>query len=1084
MKNLFLIILSIVNFTLYSQDFTPVYSTPHLFDITCLSKIPGQKLVATSSVDNTIKIWTDDLQNQISTFQLHNSAVKCIVSSNDGKYILSADKAGLILFWNIDKLERKGDYVIKKGITSIDLASNNVNCVVADVDGSVIFLDIVNSKELAVVKSAGIGARLSDQINYTWVRFSIDNKFIYLTNENKINVYDIEKKEIVKKIKTGIANVISICPSPDGKFLFAGTMDGLLLKIDCSTYEIISSIPNHTSAIASICFSNDNKEMLVGCVDSWFYTYDVTLFSQIRRFKNIGGGTLFATYNDDNKSVYCTGGDKFYRLNSSNGDELASIQSMPSENIRDVLFNTSGSMISFLRGGVYHDFNLSNLVMNKTLRTEAPISNHLLASPDRNLYVVQVPGSERKERFFKTEADRLTNTDWQFYTFFEVGNKKSTDDKEIFRKSSAKFNCWYYKPLCFSTDNSKLISGMNGNLYLYDLKQGQPSLIDSASIGKGKAVLAKFSPSVNIFTSISSSGVISVWDLTTYNPQIVNGNKYGSLKAKLNISTNNLHAASICISPDNLKIALFDLQNGISAFSMTDGTQLFNVPYKGGNPSKMYFTPDNKQIVILFPSGSISFIDANTGKPVFDILFLNEDDWMITSPDNFYFASKNSNSKIKFKSGNKFYPVEQFELKFNRPDLVLAKTGHGSLKAIELYKLQFNKRLKSAGIKETDLLSTQQLPVSKIISDVPINSTQGEVSLTIELSDSLHQLNKLFVIVNGMSLYGSSGLDISVLKLKKLEKMVNIPLLSGSNSILYYVINSSGLASLRKVVKINYKPIKPVKTALYIISIGVSEYKTKSFNLNYAAKDANDILKFYVSHKLYDTIITKSLTNTEVTKKNIVLLKEFTKGIKPGDVVVFFIAGHGILDKNFNYYFGSFDIDFNNPSLLGIAFKDLEDLLSSISAYRKFLIMDTCHSGEIDKDDVASSDEQTTKSENVSFRDAGNVAIKNKTGLSQSDLDFLTNDMFSDLRLSTGTTIIASAGGAEYAMESAQWKNGLFTYCLLHGMKDKSADLNKDGEIMLSELRTYLNEEVIRMSGGKQRPTTRAFNKESDFRVW
>jgi ABC-type proline/glycine betaine transport system ATPase subunit len=69
-------------------------------------------------------------------------------------------------------------------------------------------------------------------------------------------------------------------------------------------------------------------------------------------------------------------------------------------------------------------------------------------------------------------------------------------------------------------------------------------------------------------------------------------------------------------------------------------------------------------------------------------------------------------------------------------------------------------------------------------------------------------------------------------------------------------------------------------------------------------------------------------------------------------------------------------------------------------------------------------------------------------------------------------------------MESGEWKNGLFTYCLINGIKSKEADLNGDGEIMLSELQKYVQKQVMKLSGGKQQPTSRIENITMDFRLW
>jgi uncharacterized caspase-like protein len=96
----------------------------------------------------------------------------------------------------------------------------------------------------------------------------------------------------------------------------------------------------------------------------------------------------------------------------------------------------------------------------------------------------------------------------------------------------------------------------------------------------------------------------------------------------------------------------------------------------------------------------------------------------------------------------------------------------------------------------------------------------------------------------------------------------------------------------------------------------------------------------------------------------------------------------------------------------------------------------------------------------------------------------LAGELFNDLRKGTGSTVISSAGGVEFAMESAEWKNGLFTYCLLNGLKNRTADLDGDGVIMLLELQAYVVDKVKALSHGKQVPNSRIQNLELDFPIW
>ena len=195
------------------------------------------------------------------------------------------------------------------------------------------------------------------------------------------------------------------------------------------------------------------------------------------------------------------------------------------------------------------------------------------------------------------------------------------------------------------------------------------------------------------------------------------------------------------------------------------------------------------------------------------------------------------------------------------------------------------------------------------------------------------------------------------------------------------------------------------------------------------------------------------------------------------------VAGHGVLDENFDYYFGTYDMDFTNPTEKGLAYDRLEGILDGIKANKKILIMDTCHSGEIDKDDVffsENAEEEENQDDDIAFRSVGPAVEEN----SNATPSRMSSVLFNDLRRGTGSTVISSAGGAEFAMESDEWKNGLFTYCMLNGLKNGTADLDGNGEIMLLELQEYVVDKVTSLSHGKQIPNTRIKNLELDFRIW
>jgi hypothetical protein len=337
--------------------------------------------------------------------------------------------------------------------------------------------------------------------------------------------------------------------------------------------------------------------------------------------------------------------------------------------------------------------------------------------------------------------------------------------------------------------------------------------------------------------------------------------------------------------------------------------------------------------------------------------------------------------------------------------------------------------------------------------------------------------------VNGVPVYGLKGIDVKTLKKSFVSDEIRVPLLEGTNDIQISCLNASGSESLSDRIKVIRENVK-TKGDLYIVTIGVSNYKDERFNLTYPSKDANDIMSnLKLKSELYNEIKTKELINGDATKANIVALKTFLAEANPDDAVVIFVAGHGVLNENFDYFFGTYDMDFNDPAVLGLPYEVLEEILAETKAIKKLLIMDTCHSGEVDKDELEATEDQPEPEGDIEFRAAG-AGVRTKEGMGVENSAELMQDLFSDLRKGSGATVISSAGGAEYAMESAEWKNGLFTYCLLKGLKSMEADYDKDNMVQISEIRKYVYEQVSSLSQGKQRPTARSENINLDYRVY
>jgi len=159
------------------------------------------------------------------------------------------------------------------------------------------------------------------------------------------------------------------------------------------------------------------------------------------------------------------------------------------------------------------------------------------------------------------------------------------------------------------------------------------------------------------------------------------------------------------------------------------------------------------------------------------------------------------------------------------------------------------------------------------------------------------------------------------------------------------------------------------------------------------------------------------------------------------------------------------------------------------------MFIDACHSGALDKEELLSIEKNkkkniemnTTKKPGVTgIASRSTITIKNKAKKVNANTSFeLMQNTFSDLGSSNGAIIVSAAGGMEYAFESAEWNNGVFTYCIRQGLFSKYADKywdgNKNEQVSVEELIAYVNKQVAYLTKDKQKPNARKENLDFNW---
>jgi WD40 repeat protein len=525
----------------------------------------------------------------------------------------------------------------------------------------------------------------------------------------------------------------------------------------------------------------------------------------------------------------------------------------------------------------------------------------------------------------------------------------------------------------------------------------------------------------------------------------------------------------------------------IFIYDLTTGKQVHRLQGHEAILSKFAFSDDNKRLISSSIDGTKRVWDLEKGIEMFALVSTGEKDYAIVTPQKYYFATKGAQKYIHFVKGQEIFPFEQFDLKYNRPDIILETMEASNQDLKEPFYNAYLKRLQRLGYSEEMLTGEFHLPKISVTNkeSLPLITANQSVTLDISAIDSKYLVDRIMVRINGVPVSGSKGLDVKSEKLQHIKKSLDIKLSQGINHISVSVLNEKGVESIPVNVEISHASGSGQLPVLHLVTIGVSEYRNPEFNLSYAAKDSRDLMTLYSnSSEIFSAVVHHHFENAEVTTPKLTEIRSALEKTNENDVVCVFFAGHGLLDENLDYYLAAHNVNFQNPSEGGIPYGALESLLDGIPARKKILMLDACHSGEIDKDEVAWAEDTTAmvvEDGDLAFRAVTTSSLK-QVGL-QNSFE-LMKELFSDIRKSSGTVIISSAGGTEYAMEGGAWNNGVFTYSLLSGIGTGAADLNKDGKIMVNELSNYIHDNVVELTAGRQSPTNRAENHDSDWRMW
>ena len=1072
----FFICLSILGFGQVKPEV--VLTTGHSDQVNAMVVSPDGRFLASAGNEKILKIWEIGTTQEYRTISGMSGRIYEMIFASDSKHIAAITDHGEVLVWNA--LTGEKVYEDKNG-------SNGLKGIAFSPDDSKLYHG--NTDGFLTITS--LESKQTKELDVLAIDFAINptrDKIFTYDQLGKLHYVDLNTESLVKSVQLFDEFVYPFSNSevsPDGKFLATGFDDNVIRLID---------LESGTFAYESEVFNEKVVSLTFDPVASYLY------------FSLSGGRVIIFDY--EKMKVRKEIQESVFRTQALTGHPRGNIVIMASHNEMRFYNVKKKETFKLLKGKVSPVVNMAYDPNGDFLAVASDKINIQIWDLKLNKTVATING------FFpcafspdgKYLIGSVSNLDlgvWEVETGEQIGTLKT--------------NFQIQKSLTVSPDGKNVAAGgMSGEISVWDIESQQKlksfpahaGIINAVDYNRDGKLLASASydqtakvwdlesgEELHSFTdqTICISDVkfspdgkhlaSSAWDRTIY----LRSTEDWSVKHVLEGHTNMINSldfnkdGSVLVS-GAANNAVQDYDNSVRFWDVNSGKEICKIQDHLNGISKVVFDETNDRAYSASQDGTIKINDYKKCEVIATYVAVQDEDFMIYTPDHYYMASRKALLGMAFRINNELVSFEQFDAYLNRPDIVADRIGKSPPQLIRAYEYLYKKRMRKLDLDGGELKIDYKVPKLVNETELDLATTDKSIDIWVKAWDDEYQIQQINVFVNDVPILGESGYRPED-PVKSIRKQFKIPLVNGSNKIQLSCVNSNGAESLYETIDI-IRQGNEEKNDLYIVAIGVSNYEDDRFELTYPTKDARDMVaKITESKELYNQVHTKLLLDEEVTIENFETLADFFKNASHEDMAVIFIAGHGVLDANFDYFYGTHNMDFDDPSKKGLAYDRIHSLLNSLKPYKKLLIMDTCHSGELDKEEVEEGPAPEKVEGNIEFRAAG-VAVRKKQGFGLENSVELMEDLFADTRKGSGATVISSAGGAEYAMESDKWKNGLFTYAFLSGLESLAADFNFDGKIQVSEIRRYVHDKVENLSGGKQIPSSREENISQDYIIF
>ncbi|OQD75267.1 hypothetical protein PENANT_c158G06719 [Penicillium antarcticum] len=312
----------------------------HSHSVLSVTFSPDGQLLASGSQDNTIRLWDPATGELTQMLEGHSDSVWSVAFSPDGRLLASGSGDSTVRLWDpaigafTQTLEGHSDSVWSVAFSPDDrlLASGSK-------DNSIRLWDPATGELTQILEGH------SDSVQS--VAFSPDSRLLASgSKDNSIRLWDPATGTLAQMLDDYSDSVWSVAFSPDGRLLASGSSNNTVQLWDPATGELTQMLEGHSYLVQSVAFSLDGRLLASGSGDSTVRLWDPAIGAFTQTLEGHSDSVWSVAFSPDGRLLASGSIDNTVRLWDPATGAIAQTLGGHSDSVLSVTFSPDGRLLA------------------------------------------------------------------------------------------------------------------------------------------------------------------------------------------------------------------------------------------------------------------------------------------------------------------------------------------------------------------------------------------------------------------------------------------------------------------------------------------------------------------------------------------------------------------------------------------------------------------------------------------------------------------------------------------------------------------------------------------------------------------